>query len=214
MVYPPLPHTERDFNQMHKLVRTFPFAHFFTSGSAGHAVTRLPFIVDVEEEEFKTLRAHCNRQNPQNQDLDGTQTLVAFSGPQSYVSPNWRHNKGRGGTWDYSAVHIWGTVRLCPDKEFFEKLINDLSKLVEPTFSDISTTPTWSTKDAPEGYIDRLHPHLTAFKIEVTKIQAISKHHQDFPNEDAAKVAEYLSRSKKTDSQLVAAHIKEHLIKS
>ena len=208
MAYPPLPHTERNADKIEALIREHPFAHIFTTGTNGHNVTRLPFMMDSEDGKIVSLRAHMNAQNPQVTNLDGCDALVAFSGPHSYVSPNWRVDKYRGGTWDYTSVHVWGTVSVRTDQAFFEKLINDLSSAVEPKFETVLDAPVWSTKDAAEGYIERLFPLLTAFEIQVTRVQGISKLHQDFASEDALSAADYLARSEHPDSRRVAAQIR------
>ena len=193
---------------MNALVRAYPFANIFTTGDSGHRVTRLPFMADLVEGKIIKLRAHMNAQNPQADQLDGNEALITFSGPHSYVSPNWRVDKGRGGTWDYTAVHVWGKVALRPEKSFFEDLVNDLAQMIEPRFEGVSDAPVWTTSASPDGYIDRLFPMLTAFEIDVTDVQGIAKLHQDFPKEDALSVADHLARSANPDSQIIAKQIK------
>lgn len=211
MPYPPPHFHEKDEARIAALMREHPFAHLFTSGPLGHRTTRLPFVTDVEDGRIIRLRAHFSRQNPQSEILDGAAVLVAFSGPASYVSPNWRTEQNRGATWDYLAVQVWGTARVREDRGFFEQLINDVASAVEPRFDGVSDRPDWSMKDAPKDYVDRLFPALVPFEISVSAIEATSKLHQNFPEEDIRSVADHLGRADNASSQAVSDAMREAL---
>ena len=213
MVYPPRPHRERDPAKIEGLIRAFPFAHFFTGKKAGLCVTRIPFALDVEAGEVRRLRAHMNAANPQCRSLDAAEALVAFSGPDSYVSPNWRTAADRGATWDYTAVHVWGRVRVRTDRAFFERLIGDLAAAAEARFRAVSQKPDWSMKNVTDEYVERLRPQLCAFEVEVSRVEAISKLHQDFPEADARGVADHLARSADEKSRAVGALIAQRIEK-
>lgn len=213
MVYPPKWRQEHDPAKVEGLIRAFPFAHFFTSTEGAQCVTRLPFAVDVEEGEVRRLRAHMNAQNPQSSLLDNSDALIAFSGPDTYVSPNWRTVQDRGATWDYTAVHVWGAVRVRDDREFFDRLITDLAAASEVRFEGVSEKPNWSLKDVTEEYIESRRPNICAFEVEVSRIEAIAKLHQNFPEADARSVARHLSKSDNEKSRDVGALIAEGLEK-
>lgn len=213
MVYPPRPHQEHDLAKIEGLIRDFPFAHFFTGEKAASRVTRIPLALDVVDGKICRLRAHLNAHNPQSHSLDGAEALVAFSGPDTYVSPNWRTSADRGATWDYTAVHVWGSVRVREDREFFEQLIDDLAAVAEARFRGVSDKPDWSMKNVTDEYVERLRPNLCAFEIEVSRIEAISKLHQNFPEADARSVAEHLVRSAHEQSRTVGALIAQTLKK-
>jgi len=210
MSYPPDWVRQDDPRAALELAQHYPFAHLFTAVS-GLAVTRVPFAIDVEDGRIARLRAHLNGRNPQVAALDGGPVLITFSGPASYVSPNWRAQKTRVGTYDFEEVQVRGTARIVADKAFFCQLIDDLSTLIEPQYAEIGDYPVWQTSMAPEGYIDRLFPHVTPFAVEVEAVEMISKLHQPFPLEDRISVAEHLERSKREDSRLIAARIRATL---
>ena len=211
MAYPPRPHQEHDPEKIEALIRTFPFAHFFTGEQGALRVTRLPFAADIDGDEITSLRAHMNAANPQSFSLNGAEALVAFSGPDSYVSPNWRTAADRGATWDYTAVHLWGRVRVREDRGFFEQLIGDLAAVAEANYRGLSSKPDWSMKNVTDDYVERLRPKLCAFEIEVSRVEAISKLHQNFPEADARGVSEHLMRSADEKSRAVGALIAKRL---
>ncbi|MET0384984.1 MAG: FMN-binding negative transcriptional regulator [Polyangiales bacterium] len=208
MPYPPPPHRVTDPWAALALMQARPFAHLFSAHGALCA-TRLPFVTDADAGRPCRLRAHLHGHNPQGQGLDGAPVLVSFSGPAAYVSPHWRANKGRGGTYDYEEVQVRGTARVVADIAFFRQLIDDLSALIEPQHREIGDYPIWHTSMAPEGYIERLFPLLTPFVVEIESLQITAKLHQHFPREDQLSVADHLSRSHRDDARAIAGKIRK-----
>ena len=170
MTYPPAWRSENDAQAALALAQAHPFAHLFTA-HGGLRSTRLPLMADVQDGRTGRLRGHLNRQNPQCAGLDGASVLAVFSGPATYVSPHWRTEPTRGGTYDYEEVRVSGTARVVADKDFFCRLIDDLSALIEPQYAEVGDYPVWRTSMAPDGYIDRLFPHVTPFVIEVQAVE-------------------------------------------
>lgn len=208
--YPPPLHREDDPAKIATLIRTRPFAHFFTA-HGGLRVTRVPFAADFEDGRLRRLRAHLHGRNQQVENLDGTAALVAFSGPDAYVSPNWRTAQDRGATWDYTAVHVWGLVTVRTDRAFFDRLIGDLAEAAEARVAGLSEKPAWSMKNVTEDYVERLRPRLCAFEIAVSQIEAIAKLHQNFPDADARGVAAHLAKSDDEGGRAVAALMAERV---
>jgi transcriptional regulator len=187
-------------------MRDHPFAHLFTA-RPGLSVTRLPFVVDVCQGRPARLRSHLDARNPQATGLDGTQVLVAFSGPCAYVSPHWRADKSRGGTYDYEEVQVRGTARVVQDVTFFKQLVDDLSTLIEPRHADVGAYPTWNVSMAPPNHIERQVDLVVPFVVHITDVQAIAKLHQQFPDADRRAVAEHLARSHLEGPRAIAARI-------
>lgn len=208
MAYPPSPYRVTDPAAAVRLMESHPFAHFFTAHD-GPRVTRIPFVADCRDGNPVRLRAHLHGRNPQVRDLDGAGVLVAFSGPASYVSPHWRADKTKGGTYDYEEVQVRGTARIVNSIGFFKQLVDDLSSLIEPQYEGVGDYPVWQTSMAPEGRIEAQLPHLMPFVVEIDSVQTVSKLHQDFPEADRRSVAEHLARSRREDARAIAARIRE-----
>ena len=206
MTYPPQWRNNGEAGDARRLIERYPFAHLFSSQKGLHA-TRTPFVADFDGSVLTGLRGHLNRLNPQVVALDGAEVLIVFSGPSAYVSPHWRSEKTRAGTYDYEEVRVRGTARLVGDMTFFTTLIDDLSALIEPQHAEVGSYPVWRTATAPEGYIERLFPHITAFTITVDSVEMISKLHQQFPHEDRQSIVVHLRRSHREDSRLIAERI-------
>ncbi len=209
MTYPPSWRVS-DPGAVADLMRCHPFAHLFTAQGDLRA-TRIPFIADMEEGRPVRLRAHLNGQNPQALSLGGARVLIVFSGPSTYVSPHWRIEPTRGGTYDYEEVRVHGAARIVADIQFFRRLIDDLSALIEPQYAEVGDYPVWQTSMAPEGYVERLFPAVTPFEVEIESIEAISKLHQQFPPEDRRSIADHLSRAHRDDARAIAGKIRKGL---
>lgn len=210
MGYPPDWRVVEDLQAAAALMRAHPFAHLVTA-HRGLRSTRIPLIADFEDGRPKRLRGHLNAQNPQAQELDGRQALVTFDGPASYVSPNWRSDLSRAGTYDYEQVQVRGMVKLVTDIAFFRRLIDDLAAMIEPQYAEVGDYPVWQTAMSPPGYIERLLPAITAFEVEVESVEMISKLHQAFPEADRRSICNHLARSRREDARAIAAKIRAQL---
>jgi transcriptional regulator len=207
MTYPPTEYRVTDPGAAIAMMREHPFAHVITAHRE-LCVTRLPVLADVEDGRAVRLRGHFDARNPQATELDGVQMLVAFSGPAAYVSPNWRADKTKGGTYDYEEVQVRGRARVVRDLAFFTQLIDDLSALLEPQHAEIGDYPTWQTPMAPRGHLARQIALVTPFVVEIDRIDTIAKLHQNFPEADRLSVADHLSRSRRDDVRAIAAKIR------
>lgn len=207
MTYPPTEYRVTDPKAAIALMREHPFAHVLTA-HRGLCVTRLPVLADVEDGRAVRLRGHFDARNPQAGELDGAPILVAFSGAAAYVSPNWRADKTKGGTYDYEEVQVHGRARAVHDVVFFTQLIDDLSTLLESQHTEIGDYATWQTPMAPRGHLERQVTLVTPFVVEIDRIDAISKLHQNFPDADRLSVAEHLSRSRRDEVRALAAKIR------
>lgn len=207
MTYPPAAYRVTDPAAPITLMREHPFAYVVTS-ERDLRVTRVPILVDVEHERAVRLRGHLDARNPQAVDLDGARTLIVFAGPAAYVSPHFRADKTKGGTYDYEEVQVRGRARTAPDLAFFTRLVDDLSSLLEPQHSEIGDYPIWQSSMAPAGHLERQHAFVTPFVVEIESIEAVAKHHQNFPDADRFSVAEHLSRSRRDEVRAVASKIR------
>ncbi len=109
---------EPDLAVLHAFIEQHSFgpahlAKFWWAVIANH----LPFFLDRSSGEKGALLGHMARANPQWQELSGGNCLTIFSGPHSYVSPTWYEAENMVPTWNYVAVHAYGTVEIVEDHE-------------------------------------------------------------------------------------------------
>jgi transcriptional regulator len=213
MAYPPLPYRVKDPDAAIALMRDYPFAHVLTA-HCGLRATRVPVLVDVKDGRPFQLRSHFDARNPQAQDLDGARVLVAYSGPAAYVSPNWRADKSKGGTYDYQEVQVRGVARVVQDLSFFMQIIDDLSTLIEPQHKEVADYPVWRTPMSPPGHIERQVSLVTTFFVDIDEVETTFKLHQNFPEADRRAVADHLLRSNRDEARAIANAIRGQVEKA
>src|SRR5687768_7605 len=83
----------------------------------------LPFHLDYRPSGTPRLGFHVARNNPLAElAAKGGTWLVAVSGADAYVSPDWYVSHDQVPTWLYEAVHLSGPVRVLSDDEPREHL--------------------------------------------------------------------------------------------
>ncbi len=107
--------------------------------------------------------------------------LAIFSAHHSYISSSWYKHATTVPTWNYVAVHVYGTIRLVSEAELYQSL----EELVDK-YEQVSENPV-SLKKLPEQMIKREMRGIVGFEIEITEIHAKQKlsqnrHEEDFKN--------------------------------
>jgi transcriptional regulator len=149
-------------------MRAYSFATLFGPASveqsgASAVATHLPLVVK-DEGEHGILQGHFAKANPHWQGLAGRETLVVFSGPHSYVSPSLYTEPLSVPTWNYIAVHAYGTLSLVDDDAGKEALLADLINTHEPAFME-----RWL--ESPEGFRRTMLAGIMGFRIPIARIE-------------------------------------------
>jgi transcriptional regulator len=121
------------------------------------------------------LLAHVARMNPQWDSVrDGQRVLAIVHGPQAYVSPSWYAAKAEHGrvvpTWDYSAVHLSGTVELVDDANQLRDLVERLTDRHE-----LSRSAPWSVEDAPPAFVAGQLRAIRGIVVHVDTVEGKAK---------------------------------------
>src|SRR3954454_11462855 len=107
-MYIPVAFDESDPVRPHAFIRRHSFAVLPSRHEGGLVASHLPLLFDVEDGPKGRLLGHMARANPQWKQVVGD-VLVVFSGPHAYISPAWYEEEGTVPTWNYAAVHAYGT---------------------------------------------------------------------------------------------------------
>jgi transcriptional regulator len=127
------------------------------------------------------------RANPQWRELAGRTALAVFTGPHAYVSPTWYEAENVVPTWNYVAVHAYGTVRLVEDRDALLDVVRRSVAVYE------ATMPRPWALDESSSVVDRLLPHIVGFRIGIERIEGKWKLNQNHPAGRRRKVAAALS---------------------
>jgi transcriptional regulator len=144
------------------------------------AATHLPLVVK-DEGEHGLIEGHFAKANPHWRALAGRETLVVFQGPHSYVSPTLYTEELSVPTWNYIAIHAYGTLSLVEDDPGKETLLADLIAANEPAFLE-----QWSA--LPEGFRRTMLMGIVGFRIPVARIEGKFKLSQNRKPEERRNV--------------------------
>jgi transcriptional regulator len=131
----------------------------------------------------------------------GREVLVICQGPHCYVSPDWYASAGLVPTWNYVAVHCYGTPRPVADADAVIAHLRQLSALAEERL--LPKRP-WTLDKIKPTTLAALIRHIVAFRIEITRIEGKRKLNQNRSAADRAGVIRALDGSSRSDDQEIA----------
>ena len=193
-MYIPKSFNESNTEVMHDLIRAQPLSTLVTNSSTGLTANHIPFYL-MANETYGLLQGHVARANPLWRDLSNTDVLVVFQGVNTYISPSWYVTKTQTGrvvpTWNYAAVHAYGTLRVIEDAAWLRAQLNALTTQQEARFEQ-----PWAVDDAPLNYTDQLIEHaIVGIEITITRLEGKWKVSQNQPSENQCSVVEALNAS-------------------
>jgi transcriptional regulator len=151
-----------------------------TVGSNGvPAATLLPIMWQGD-----TVVAHMAKGNAQWREIEpDAAALLIVAGPEAYISPSWYATKAEHGkvvpTWNYSAVHLTGTVRVHEDPEWLRTAVTELTDLHEHRREH-----PWQPTDAPARYIEGQLRGIVGLEITNIRVEAKAKLSQNRSDAD------------------------------
>jgi len=156
----------------------------------------------VEEGEMLFINGHMSRGNPLWKTFEkNPEVLVIFQGPHTYISPTW-YNHVNVPTWNYQAVHVYGSPRIVTDHA---EAYNLLSKLIKRHEAENQ----YKLETLPQDFVAKEMKGIVAFQIEVTRIEANYKLSQNRNDEDYHNIVSRLEERDDEMSHGVAEAMKE-----
>ena len=187
-MYVPRAFAVDDVPILHQQMLATPLPVLVTHASQGLIASHVPLLLNPDEGPYGTLYGHLARANPHCKALaEGVENLVIFAGEQAYISPSFYPSKAEHGkavpTWNYLAVHAYGTAEVFDDAERLLALVSRLSSKHEADRSE-----PWSVSDAPAGYIDSMLKAIVGFRLPITRLDGKRKLSQNRDATDQAGV--------------------------
>ena len=209
-MYVPRAFAVDDIQILHQQMQASPLPVLVTHASQGLHASHVPLLLDPDEGPYGTLYGHLARANPHGKALaQGTETLVIFAGEQAYISPSFYPSKAEHGktvpTWNYLAVHAYGTAEVFDDAERLLALVSSLSSKHEA-----GRPAPWAVSDAPGDYIDSMLKAIVGFRLPITRLEGKRKLSQNRDAADQAGVRQgLLANSNPQDHALAHLMVKE-----
>jgi len=203
-MYSPPYNRVADRRELVDFMRANHFALLVTATGGAPLASHLPVTV-ADGEGGLVIHSHMAKPNPQWQEFFEDEVLVVFSGPHAYVSPRWYEAKERVPTWNYAALHAYGTVRVTTDRA---------AKHAAQRALVAELDPAWLPKfDAlrPE-YVDNMLDGIVTFDVSVTRLETRWKLSQNRGRREQELIAGELDKSPDAALKALAALTRRHFV--
>ncbi|WP_149588454.1 FMN-binding negative transcriptional regulator [Tabrizicola flagellatus] len=183
------------------------FGLLTVNGPEGPLAAHVPFLLN-DDASFAEL--HLARSNPIARAGLPAPALIAISGPDAYISPDWygAHEQvpDQVPTWNYVAVHLRGTLELLPE-DALRPHVDALSAEHEGRITD---KRPWTSAKMTEGAMPRMMRMILPFRFRVASVEGTWKLNQNKTPEIRARAAAALARGN-ASAQEIAALIRRDL---
>jgi transcriptional regulator len=192
-MYLPKHFAQTDIATLYALMDAHPLATLVTHGPEGIDANHIPLHLDAGAGPNGTLRGHVARANPlaRAAAVDG-EILAIFQGPQSYISPSGYATKAEHGkvvpTWNYTAVHAWGRLRLIDDPHWLLAQVRTLTATHEAALPH-----PWQVDDAPADYVEKMLGAIVGIEIVIDRLVGKWKVSQNQPPANQASLVAALA---------------------
>lgn len=196
-MYIPAAFNQPDQTALHDAIERHSFA-LLISADPDLEATHLPLLLDAQAGAKGTLLGHMAKANLQWQRAAGREVLAVFTGPHAYISPQWYQAPQTVPTWNYIAVHAYGSLELMEDDAETIALLNRTVAAYEA-----SQPVPWRLQESPE-FVSRLAQQVVAFRIPIERLEGKWKLNQNRPIEQRSRVIERLKEQADENSLAIA----------
>jgi transcriptional regulator len=181
-VYIPKHNHETDAVVLAEFIAAHAFGVLISTADGRPVASHVPFLY---ERDATLPHCHVARATPPGRAFErAPEVLVIFAGPHGYVSPTWYADPGVP-TWDYTAVHAYGTARAVDDPALTRAHVEELTAHYER-----GNSPPWTpTYDA------RRLTGIVAIEIRIRELEGKFKLSQNRSAADRAGVVANLTAS-------------------
>ena len=198
-MYIPATFAETDQATLHRFIEQHSFALLVSQDGAEPMASHLPFLLERGSGSCGRLIGHMARANSQWRTAAGQRVLVIFAGSHAYVSPSWYEASSVVPTWNYTAVHACGTLRLVEEPQALRDIVRRMV-----TYYEGSRPSAWELDSQPEEFVERMLTAIVGFEIDIERLEGKWKLSQNQPVERQEKVVRALRQSENPDDLAVA----------
>ena len=198
-MYIPPSFLETDVGKLHDFMEQHSFATLISTIDGEPFASHLPLLIDRDLGPSGCLVGHMARANPQWRSAAGQRILAIFHGPHAYISPGWMETQNVVPTWNYVAVHAYGTLRLIEDHN---RLLQIVTRTVEHYES--SRDRPWSLESPDPAFIEKLLATIVGFEIVVDRLEGKWKLNQNHPVERRERIIQGLRDTGAADELRIA----------
>lgn len=132
-------------------------------------IAHVPFLLEGDAADL-----HLVRSNPILRQLP-TQAVLAVTGPDAYVSPDWYGVPDQVPTWNYVAVHLRGRLEALP-QDGMRAMLDRQAAAYE---ARLAPKPPWTAGKMTPEVLDKLMRAITPCRLHVESIDSTFKLNQN-----------------------------------
>jgi transcriptional regulator len=183
-----------DIDEMLTFINQYSFGIMVSSQHNVPIATHLPFITAYDGETLQ-LRSHFAVANDHWKSVSNlTESLAIFTGPHAYITPKLYDKVESVPTWNYIAVHAYGTVEIFGYHDQPERLEQMLVAMIDNYES--SYQPQWQSLN--DRFRNGMRQGIIGLEMTVTRIQGKAKLSQNKSAQEQAKIADSLEKNSDT----------------
>lgn len=162
-------------DQNYAFARARAFGTLCVNAKDGPLISHVPFVLNEDGSE---LEAHLIRVNPIMELLEEPiDAVIAVTGPDGYISPDWYDVDNQVPTWNYIAVHLRGKLRRL-EQAILPGILDKLSADFE---SRLAPKPPWTTGKMEPKIYERMQRAIVPIAMTIDDIQGTWKLSQNKP---------------------------------
>lgn len=201
-MYTPQHYKNEDLSEVKAFIKGNSFGILVNTADGKPWATHIPLELEVDDNGNDILVGHMSRANPQwHRCKENPEVLCIFNGPHGYVSSSW-YKEEDVPTWNYIAVHIYGTITLLDE----DAVLASLHRLVD-NYEQGSKAPV-SLHDMSVKTMGQIKG-IVGFKVVISDIQATYKLSQT-RRHDHAKIIQKLEETQDFGAHGIAKAMKTH----
>ena len=146
------------------------FGLLTVAGEPWPLAAHVPFLLS---EDGGRVDAHLARSNPI---LRALPALLAASGPDGYVSPDWYGDPQQVPTWNYVAVHLRGRLSLAPPEG-----LRDHLRALSARFEEALEKAPWRLEKMESETLEKMERAILPVTLQVEQVEGTWKLNQNKP---------------------------------
>lgn len=187
-MYTPPINRQDDPAEILRFLRSHSFATLVTVAPDGTPrATHIPFLIEETVEGATRLIGHLAKANAQCSDLSGGGAALAiFQGPHAYISPVLYEKPLNVPTWNYVAVHAYGTTAVLESDADKKGVVDAMVRFYDPAYAE-------RHESLPDDFAAAKLRGIVAFAIDVERFEARYKLSQDKTPDEQENIASSLA---------------------
>ena len=190
--------------EIHDFIHHNGFAIIISQGNEKLIASHIPLLLTRNAKGQEVLMGHLSKGNAQWKSFGtATQVLVIFQGSHAYVSSSWYDHKNVP-TWNYMAVHVYGTISLQSEEE----LLNSLKQLTDK-YEVHSANPV-SLETMDQSMLSKELKGIIGFEICISEVQAAYKLSQNRDDKNHGLIVDELEKRGDENSTQIAKAMRKN----